>query len=105
MFAARRWTRASASPDTVYAPITSGWRLVATAICAGVVRPVQNNSMKASVVQPTAAGSMTAVKFLITPVDRSRSTRRFTAGADRETLSPISAYEARASATNDATIC
>ena len=68
-------------------------------ICCGVVRPVQNSSTNASVVQPTAAGSITAVKPLITPLDRSRSTRRLTAGADSDTLAPISAYDARASAT------
>src|SRR4051812_47340854 len=47
---------------------------------------------------------MTVVKPLMTPVDRSRSTRRFTAGADSDTFVPISAYEARASATRCAMI-
>ena len=42
--------------------------LVARVIWAGVVRPVQNSSTKASVVQPTAFGSTTAVKPLITPI-------------------------------------
>src|SRR3954454_272369 len=104
MSAARRCTSASASPETVYAPITSGCRRVATVICAGVVRPVQNSSTKASVVQPTAAGSMTAVNPLMTPAARSRSTRRLTAGAERDTFAPMSAYEARASAMSNATI-
>ena len=40
------------------APTTSGCRRVATASCAGVVRPVQNSSTNASVVQPTAAGTV-----------------------------------------------
>ena len=40
----------------------------------------------------------------ITPAARSRSTRRFTAGAESDTAAPISAYEERASATSDAMI-
>jgi hypothetical protein len=91
MSAARRCTSASACPETVYAPTTSGCRRVATVICAGVVRPVQNSSTNASVVQPTAAGSMTVVNPLITPLPRSRSTLRLTAGADSDTFAPISA--------------
>src|SRR5262249_18047493 len=90
--------------DTVYAPTTSGWRRTAAWICAGVVRLVQNSSTNASVVQPIAFGSTIAVNFLMTPVDRSRSTRRFTAGAERATADPISAYEARASAASSAMI-
>jgi len=88
----------------VYAPTTSGCRRVATVIWAGVVRPVQNNSTNASVVHPTAAGSITAVNPLITPLDRSRSTRLFTAGADSDTFAPISAKDDRASATSNAMI-
>ena len=38
MSAARRCTSASACPETVYAPTTSGCRFVATVICAGVIR-------------------------------------------------------------------
>src|SRR5690606_2047664 len=49
MSAARRCTTASASPETVYAPTTSGWRRAAASIWAGVVRPVQNSSTNASV--------------------------------------------------------
>jgi hypothetical protein len=56
------------------------------------------------VLHPTAAGSTTAVKPRITPAARSRSTRRFTAGADSDTAAPISAYDDRASAISDATI-
>src|SRR4030095_7138163 len=40
----------------------------------------------------------------MTPVARNLSIRRFTAGAERETTEPISAYEARASATSEAMI-
>ena len=72
--------------------------------CAGVVRPVQYSSTNASVVHPTAAGSTMVVNPRMTPADRIRSTRRFTAGADSETREPISAYDARASATSDAMI-
>src|SRR5947207_9756452 len=102
--AARRCTSASAWPETVYAPTTSGCRRVVALSCAGVVLPVQNSSTNASVVQPIAAGSRTAVKPRMTPLDRSRSTRRLTAGADNATWAPISAYEARASPDNNATI-
>ena len=63
---------------------------VATVIWAGVVRPVQYSSTNASVVHPTAAGSITVVNPLITPLDRSRSTRRLTAGAESETWRPMS---------------
>jgi arginine dihydrolase len=66
---------------------------------------VQNSSMKASVVQPIAAGSTVAVNPLITPPARNRSTRRFTAGADSDTLDPMSAYELRASCWSNAMIC
>src|SRR5262249_47531067 len=56
-------------------------------------------------VSPPAAGRMPAVTPLIPPPARRRSPRRFTAGAESETRTPISAYEARASAIIDAMIC
>src|SRR5262249_48919594 len=64
----------------------------------------QNNSTNASVVQPIAFGSTMAVNFLMTPLARSRSTRRLTAGADSATAVPMSAYEVRASAARSAMI-
>ena len=49
---------AAAGAHVLPMPIKALMRRVARVICVGVVRPVQNNSTNASVVQPTAAGSM-----------------------------------------------
>src|SRR5580693_2399905 len=102
--AALMWTRASASPVTVQASTTSGYRRTAVAISSGEVRPPQNSSTYASVVQPMAAGSTRAENPVMAPQARSRSTRRLTAGADSPTCAPTSAYVARASLTRAATI-
>ena len=76
---------------TVHASTTSGYRRTAVAISSGEVRPPQNSSTYASVVQPMAAGSTRAEKPVIAPAARSRSTRRLTAGADSPTSLPITA--------------
>ena len=84
-------TSASASPVTVQASATSGWRRTAAPITSGVVFPPQNSSTYASVVQPSAAGSTRAENPVMAPEARNRSTRRLTAGADRPTSVPITA--------------
>ena len=88
---ARRWTIASAAPDTVYAATTSASGSSRARMRAGVMLPWHVTSTNASVPQPSASGSTTAVNPRRMPVSRSRSTRRFTAGADRPTTLPISA--------------
>ena len=83
---------------TVLAEITSGWRSTAERMTTGLVEPEQNSSTYASVPQPRAAGSSRTVKPRMTPRSCNRSTRRLTAGADKDTTAPMSAKLARASA-------
>ena len=75
----------------VHAPVTSGYLLSAAPMALGEVRPRQNSSTYASVVQPRADGSTVTVNPVIAPDARSRSTRRLTADADNPTVAPISA--------------
>ena len=63
----------------------------------GLMFAAQWISTNASVLWPSAPGSTIAVKPVITPPERSRSTRRLTAGEDRLTRSPSSARLSRPS--------
>lgn len=93
---ARTCSSASAPPVTVIAAVISGWLRTTSASRRGGAAPSQYTSTYASVLQPSADGSTVAVNPVITPVSRSRSTRRFTAVADNPTTAPISAKLVRA---------
>ena len=69
----------------------SGWLRTTSASRRGGAAPSQYTSTYASVRQPSAAGCTVAVNPVITPVSRSRSTRRLTAVADSPIAAPISA--------------
>ncbi|MGC0345624.1 hypothetical protein RKD34_001204 [Streptomyces sp. SAI-218] len=82
----------------------SGWLRTTSASRLGGAAPSQYTSTYASVRQPSADGRTVAVNPVITPVSRSRSTRRFTAVADSPIAEPISAKEVRAFAISAVTI-
>lgn len=88
---ARTCSSASAPPVTVIAAVISGWLRTTSASRRGGAAPSQYTSTYASVRQPSAAGCTVAVNPVITPVSRNRSTRRFTAVAERPIAAPISA--------------
>lgn len=79
------------APVTVIAAVISGWLRTTSASRRGGAAPSQYTSTYASVRQPSADGWTVAENPVITPVSRSRSTRRLTAVADSPTLVPISA--------------
>ena len=55
-----RWRIALASPATVWAEATSGWRPAAARISDAGIRPSQKSETTAWVVQPSATWSSTA---------------------------------------------
>src|SRR5690606_23429470 len=91
-------------PVTVIAAAISGWLRTTSASRRGGAAPSQYTSTYASVRQPSADGSTVAVKPVITPVSRSRSTRRLTAVDDSPTAAPISAKDVLAFAIRALTI-
>lgn len=101
---ARTCSSASAPPVTVIAAVISGWLRTTSASRRGGAAPSQYTSTYASVRQPSADGFTVAVNPVITPVSRSRSTRRFTAVADSPIAAPISAKLVRAFAISAVTI-
>lgn len=102
--AALTCSSASAAPVTVIAAAISGYLRATSARRRGGAALSQYTSMYASVRQPSADGRTVALNPVITSALRSRSTRRFTAVADRPTAAPISAKLARALSIRVATI-
>lgn len=91
MSEAKTCTTASASPVTVDADTTSGYRSRPRLMSFGEVLWRQKISTKPSVSQPSAAGSTRTVNPVMAPSALSRSTLRLTAGAERPTACPMSA--------------